>query len=251
MRKRAKVDIQNAGEKGAHHSLRNIHDGGLVQKRRLNIDLCKFRLPVCPQVLVAETFGYLIIAIKARHHQQLLEQLGRLRQGKEFAGMGPARDQVVAGTLWRRPGKDGRLDIEKTLVFEKTAHCSGNLRAHDQPRLHFRAAQVHVAEAEPYFLTHGSVFIELERRCLGAVEDVQLLAEDLDGTGCHRWIDGCIAARTNAARDPQHVLTAHPVSARKVLLGVRIEYHLDDAFAVSHIQKNDAAVVAATVYPAA
>ena len=43
-------------------------------------------LAVGAQVLVAETARDLVVAVHAGHHQQLLEQLRRLRQGVELAG---------------------------------------------------------------------------------------------------------------------------------------------------------------------
>jgi hypothetical protein len=54
-----------------------------VQERGLDIDLGEFGLAVGAQVFVAETLGDLVVTIEAGHHQQLLEQLGRLGQGKE------------------------------------------------------------------------------------------------------------------------------------------------------------------------
>ncbi|MNV00917.1 hypothetical protein D3C71_911010 [compost metagenome] len=53
----------------------------------LDVDLGKFRLTVSAQVFVAEAFHDLIVAIETGHHQQLFEQLWRLRQRVEFAFM--------------------------------------------------------------------------------------------------------------------------------------------------------------------
>jgi hypothetical protein len=52
-----------------------IHDRRLVEEGGLDIDLGELRLPVGAQILVAEALGDLVVAIKAGHHQQLLEQL--------------------------------------------------------------------------------------------------------------------------------------------------------------------------------
>ena len=57
----------------------------LGEERGLDIDLRELGLAVGAQVFVAEALGDLVVAVEARHHQQLLEQLGRLRQREEHA----------------------------------------------------------------------------------------------------------------------------------------------------------------------
>ena len=47
----------------------------LRHEAHLRIELHELVLPVGPEVLVAKTAGDLVVAIDARHHQQLLEQL--------------------------------------------------------------------------------------------------------------------------------------------------------------------------------
>src|SRR3546814_1182080 len=79
-------------------------------------DVCSsdlFRLAVGAQILVAEAAGDLVVAVEARHHQQLLEQLRRLRQRKELAGMRARRHQIVARAFRRRLGQDRRLRSEE------------------------------------------------------------------------------------------------------------------------------------------
>jgi hypothetical protein len=56
----------------------------LAQERGLDVDLRELGLAVGAQVLVAEALGDLVVAVEAGHHQQLLEQLGRLRQREEL-----------------------------------------------------------------------------------------------------------------------------------------------------------------------
>ena len=68
-------------EKLYHEFFRHIHDVFLIDKAQLHIDLRKFRLPVGTQVLVTEAAHDLEVFLKAGDHQQLLEKLGRLRQG--------------------------------------------------------------------------------------------------------------------------------------------------------------------------
>ena len=66
------------------HALSERHHLSLVRKRQLYIDLSEFRLAISAQVLIAETSSDLVVTVETRDHQQLLEELGRLRQRKEF-----------------------------------------------------------------------------------------------------------------------------------------------------------------------
>jgi hypothetical protein len=90
----------------------------LVEERGLDIELGEFGLAVGAQVLVAETARDLVVAVQARHHQQLLEQLRRLRQRVELAREVARRHQVVAGAFGRGLGQDGRLDIHEAMRVE-------------------------------------------------------------------------------------------------------------------------------------
>ena len=74
--------------------------------------------------LVAKARRDLEIAVEARHHQQLLELLRRLRQGVELAGMEPARHQIVARALGRDRGQDRRLELGEACVT-----CGGDQAA--------------------------------------------------------------------------------------------------------------------------
>ena len=62
-------------EQLADQAFHQLHDLFLVEERRLDVQLREFRLPVGAQVLVAEAAHDLVVAIEARHHQQLLEDL--------------------------------------------------------------------------------------------------------------------------------------------------------------------------------
>src|SRR5688572_25719928 len=77
-----------------------------ADERGLHIDLGKLRLPVGPQVLIPKAARDLNVAVKTGHHQQLLIELRRLRQGVEFAGLYPARYQIIAGAFGSGFGQD-------------------------------------------------------------------------------------------------------------------------------------------------
>ena len=89
-----------------------------ADERRLDVDLGEFGLPVGPQVLVAKAARDLEVAVVARHHQQLLVDLGRLGQRVELAPMHPTGHQVVARAFRRRLGEDRGLDLQELQLAE-------------------------------------------------------------------------------------------------------------------------------------
>src|SRR3546814_18251018 len=78
------------------------------------------RAPVGAGVLVAKAGGDMEILVEARHHDQRLEHLRRLRERVEFTGVDAARHQIVARTFRRRGGKARRLDHAETMI-DRTA----------------------------------------------------------------------------------------------------------------------------------
>ena len=80
-----------------------------VDERHLDVQLGELRLPVGPQVLVAEAAGDLDVAVVAGDHENLLVELRRLRQGVESARLHAAGHQVIAGPLRRAAAEHGRL----------------------------------------------------------------------------------------------------------------------------------------------
>jgi hypothetical protein len=113
-----------------------------VQERGLDIDLRELGLAVGAQVFVAEALGDLVVAVKAGHHQQLLEQLGRLGQRKEMAVVHAAGHQVVARAFGRGLGQHRRLDVDEAVGIQELAHLHGHPVAQHQVVLHVGAAQV-------------------------------------------------------------------------------------------------------------
>src|ERR671916_2628407 len=96
-------------------------------------------LPVAALVLVAQRPGDLEVPLEAGDHQELLELLGRLRQGVELPRVEPARDQVVSGALRRRSREEGGFYLKKAAVVQKVPHvlddavAEGDVVAHLLP----------------------------------------------------------------------------------------------------------------------
>src|SRR5699024_11800399 len=78
------------GAHSAESSSRSLHDALPISEdvvgfdeAHLDIELGELGLPVGPEVFVSEAARDLVVAFQARDHQQLLEQLRRLRQRSE------------------------------------------------------------------------------------------------------------------------------------------------------------------------
>ncbi|MNF90154.1 hypothetical protein D3C84_727080 [compost metagenome] len=243
--------VQHFLEQLADHVLGNAHDVAFIEEAGLDVDLGEFRLAIGAQVFVAEALGDLVVAIEAGHHQQLLEQLGRLRQGEEAAGVGTARHQVVAGAFRGGAGQDRGLDIKEAVLVQVATDAAGDAGAQLQLGRHFRTAQVDEAIAQTGFLAHVGVLVQRERRGLGLVQHFQLVAQHLDAARGHVRIDRTGRALAHLADDLHDVFAAHAVGTGEGLFAIRVEHHLGQAFAVTDIEENDPAVVTATVYPTA
>ena len=111
----AQVDTDGVAENGFDHALEEFTNFFFGHERCFNIDLREFGLAVCAQVFVTETFGDLVVTVKARHHQQLFEQLGRLGQCKELSVMHTARYQIVARAFRCALGQHRCLYVHKTI----------------------------------------------------------------------------------------------------------------------------------------
>src|SRR5919206_357457 len=69
------------------------------------------QLPGCAEVLVPEAARDLVVPLEPADHQQLLEQLGRLRKRVPLARLQPDGDDEVAGPLRRGARQVRRLDL--------------------------------------------------------------------------------------------------------------------------------------------
>jgi hypothetical protein len=117
----------------AYQPLHETHDVVLGEKGRLDVQLGELRLAVGAQVLVPETAHDLVVAVEARDHQQLFEDLWRLWQGEELARMRTRGHQIVARALRCRLGKHRRLEIDEAVVIQVGAHGTGEPMPQTQP----------------------------------------------------------------------------------------------------------------------
>ena len=89
-------------EKLFHEALDDVEEDVALGESHLDVHLRELRLAVGAQVFVAEAAHDLKIAVEARDHQDLLEQLWRLRQGVEAPVLDAAGHQIIARALGGR-----------------------------------------------------------------------------------------------------------------------------------------------------
>ena len=216
------------------------------RKRQLDVDLRELGLAIGPQVFVAEAAHDLEVAVEARHHQDLLEQLRRLREGVELAAVDARRHEVVPRPFGGGARQEGGLDLEEALLVHVAADFHRHAVAKAQVLLQARTPQVQVAVPQPRILHGRRVVLDHERWCLRLGEHADLASDDLDPARGHAGVDRLLGAQCHLADDLEHELAAHPLR-RRVGLGKRLGsgHDLADALAVAEADEDHAPEVAA------
>ena len=133
-----------------------------VDKAHLDVELIELaRQAVGARVLVAETRRDLEVAVEARHHQELLVLLRRLRQRVELAGMNARRHQEVARAFRRGRGQDRGLELEEALLLHPLAHGIDDRAAGHDVLVQLLATQVEETVLKPYVFR---IFLLAEHR---------------------------------------------------------------------------------------
>ena len=84
---RLKLDPEGFGKDLPHHAFHHGEDGFLIRKGHLDVELRELRLSVSAKVFIPEAADDLEIFLKPRHHQDLLVDLGRLRERVKRPGV--------------------------------------------------------------------------------------------------------------------------------------------------------------------
>ena len=221
----------------------------LVAEAHLHVDLGELGLAVGPQVLVAETFGDLEIAVEAADHQQLLKQLGGLGQGVELPGPDPAGDQVVSGPFGGGFGEHRRLHLHEAQLRQGVAGGDGRLGAEAEDLMHLRRPQIEIAVFEPDLLVDLRV-AQVEGHRLGAVLDLQLADDDLHLAGLEIGVLQPFAPGSDLAGGDEDILVPDLVGdavGRFAVGGIADE--LDDLLLVPEVDEDDPSMVAAAGDP--
>ncbi len=231
-----------------HQAFHESHDLVLREERGLDVELSELRLAVGAQILVAETAHDLVVTIEARDHQQLLEDLRRLGQREELAGMGAARHEVIPRSLGSCLREHRRLEVDEAVRVEVGAHRAGDRKAQPQPLRHNLAPQVEIAIAQAHFLAH--LLVELERQGLRAVQQLELTRHELHASRCEVGVHGARRSLAHPSRHADHELVAQPLGFREDRGRLRIEDDLQQPLAIAQVDENHPAVIAAAMHPA-
>ena len=110
------------GAGALHHALDDLENVLLAREGHLQIELREFELAVGAKIFVAEAAHDLEIAVHAGNHQDLLEDLRRLRQRVKLSVMDAAGDQVVARAFGSGAREHGRFNFEEAELVERFAN---------------------------------------------------------------------------------------------------------------------------------
>ena len=222
----------------------------LLDEAHLDVELVEFaRQAVGARVLVAKAGRDLEIAVEARHHQELLVLLGRLRQRVELARMEARGHEEVARAFRARGGEDRGLELEEPLPFHPSAKRINDLPAQHDVLVQLLAPQIEEAVPEPRVLGIGLVAEHRQRQIARRAQNFDLAHVNLDEAGRHLGVFGAGRALAHLAVDADHEFRAQ-------LLGlaegrrIRIDHALGEAVMVAQIDEQHAAVVADAVAPA-
>ena len=140
----------------ADAALHHRHHVVLADERHLDVDLGELRLAVGARILVAHAARDLHVATEPADHQDLLEDLRRLRQRVERPRDGCGWHEVVARAFGRRLDQHRRLDLDEVARVEVIAHRLHDAVAHGEIALHPRTAQIEIAVPRRTFSSTSS-----------------------------------------------------------------------------------------------
>ena len=203
-------------------------------------------MAVGAEVFVAVAAGDLVVALHARHHQQLLEQLRALRQRVERAGLQPGGHHEVTRAFRGGPRERRGFDLDEIVAGQ---HCPcGRIHLGAQPNYPTGslAAQVEVAVFQPRLLPRGLVELEWQRRTFA--EDGQRGGVDFYVAGGDFGVRVAFGPDLDDTLHGDAEFGAQPV---RLLEHVALtEHHLRHSGRVAQVDEDDAAVVAPTRNPA-
>ncbi len=257
-RKRQRQFVANAvAEGGGERGFEHLEHVVLVHEGHFEVELGELRLAVAARVLVAVAARQLVVAIATAQHQELLEDLRRLRQGVEAARVQARRHHEVARAL-RGGAHQGRsLDLQEAAAVEGFAHRLRRVVAQRQVALHGGRTQVEVAVLQAQLLARLGVRAGLvadhERQRGAGAQHHELLAGHLDCSGGEFGVHHVGRAPAHGALHRDAVLQLETADRRGqgvLRFAADVEHHLGQPVAVAQVEERDAAVVAYASHPA-
>ena len=238
-------------EKSLNDRLHRGKDVFLLHEAHLDVELIEVgRAAVGAGVFVAETGRDLEVAVKARHHDQLLELLRRLRQGVELARMQPRRHKEISRPFGRGSRDDRRLKLGEAAVPHPVAQAAHHMRTQHHVLMQTVAAQVKEAIGQPGFFGILRLAEDLHRQvALDRTQNFHVLDINFDFAGRDPGIHQRSVAQLHLAVDADHPFGADLFQRRKGR-AVAVAQDLRDAVMVAQVDEQHAAVIAHPMHPA-
>ena len=244
--RRRDLDVDQAPQRD-QHLLGDRDDVVLLDEAHLDVELGELGLPVGAEVLVAVAACDLVVPLEAGDHEELLEQLRRLRQRVPAARRQARGHEEVASALGRGTREGRRLDLDEVVRVEDGACGLAHPGAQLDRARGSGPAQVEVAIAQARLL--ADLLVErrrdLERQGRGLVQDDHVGRDHLDLARHEVRVLVALGPTPDLAGHLQHELRAQPVRDSLVP-----DDDLGDARRVTQVHERDAAVIAPAVHPA-
>jgi hypothetical protein len=248
-----KLHAQGLAEDVGHEAFVEGEDVLHLHEAHLQVHLGEVGLAVGPEVFIPEAAGDLEVAVKARHHQHLLEKLGGLGQGVEEAGLLTVGDQEVPGPFRGAFGEEGGLHLDEALPVQVVPDGLDDPVPEAEVFLHPPPAQVQVAVLEAELLPRLLLLlpppagVHGEGRGFGFGQDLQGGELHLHGPRGQAGVG--LGAEAHQALGPHHPLRAHPFR-HSVGGALGVGHELDHALPVPQVYEDQPAQVPAAVDPA-
>ena len=237
-------------ERAPNHRLHRVENILLLDEAHLDVELVELaRQTVGARVLVAKAGRDLKIAIEARHHQELLVLLGRLRQRVELARMDARRHKKVARAFRARRGEDRGLELEKPLPFHPSAKRINDLTAQHDILVKFLAPEIEEPVPEPRILRVWLIAEHRQRQIAGRPQNLDLAEVSLDEAGRHFGVFRAWRALAHLAVNADHEFRTQLLRFAESRQ-IRIDHALGDPVVVAQVDEQQAAVIADAVAPA-
>src|SRR6185436_7611257 len=160
------------------------------------------------------------------------------------------RDDEIARALRCLLGEDRRLDVDEPGALHLGADDRDGVRARADVPLHFRAAEVEPAVADPERLV-DVLLVQLERQGLGPRDDLELVDLELDLAGRQARVDRVRRTGGNLAHCAEDELVADLVrDLGRLRSALRVDHELREAALVAQVDEDEPAMVAPPGSPA-
>ncbi len=238
--------LEDAGDDRLHGG----EDVVLLDEAHLHVELIELaRQTVGARVLVAEAGRDLEIAVEARHHEQLLILLRRLRQRVEFPRVDARGNEKVARAFGRGCGQDRRRELEEAGFDHALPDRGGDRQPLHDVGMQGLAAQIEEAELQAQVFRIVGLAEHRNGQLLCRRQHLDLGRAELHLARRQLLIHGALGARAHGAVDADDPLGAQRLGN---LEGgaVGIGDHLGKAVVVAQVDEQQPAVVAHAVDPA-